>query len=702
MKRYILLALLLVTFKTYGQYCDASGPSCSVAANGWISSVEVVPSANNFINNSGCGDGSFGAPGYSDYTAMVAEIDMSDAPQIFVSGAGYAEMTCVVYIDMNQNESFEDLGEMFLLVGHGLTGYTGVLTPSLDMVEGTTRMRIRYFDALLGLDPLGLLPCGTSSYGEVEDYTVNITGALVNTTPDCAQNPVPADLAVDICNSGDSLKFEAPDADLLPLFAPTGYIISLWTDNGTIDYLIEDSNIADVLAFDPGVELTPNETYFWQVKPYNLVDTNLTCDTWSFTTSSKPNPSPQITIDGIVSDSLGICVEIDNQLGVYDINGTDLTGATYLWSENEPNEDPISDLNINNPINSIAVADVTYDIAILVTDDIGCAGVDTVKVTTKPRANVGNIITTSTQICENDITDLYLDGADGDSFEWLYSNNGTNYTTTADFDTAHTTMPITQDVYYLAIASLNGCADSAEVLITKLDLPLQPSVIASMTEFCSVEDSVELTTNWPGPGTLEWNNVDTTIGASLWVSETGIYNVKGIGVNGCVSVSADVTITKIETPDQPTITQHSNSDYSANSNGTNYLWYRNDTLIFTSNDTNFVAPENGDYYVVAENGGCLSEPSDVFQVNLATNIGENGLLLIDLVNLYPNPNNGSFYIELSQEVDLKVYDLNGRHIMTKQLFKGKNTVELNINSGTYIVEYSVIGSPRAFDRLIVH
>lgn len=78
------------------------------------------------------------------------------------------------------------------------------------------------------------------------------------------------------------------------------------------------------------------------------------------------------------------------------------------------------------------------------------------------------------------------------------------------------------------------------------------------------------------------------------------------------------------------------------------------------------------------------------------------MLLIDLINLYPNPNNGSFYVELSQEVDLKIYDLNGRHIMAKQLLKGKNIIELSINPGTYIVEYSSVGSPRVFDRLIVY
>ncbi|MBO6200712.1 MAG: T9SS type A sorting domain-containing protein, partial [Chryseobacterium sp.] len=51
---------------------------------------------------------------------------------------------------------------------------------------GSTRMRVRLLDSSLGAN---LTPCGTSSYGQVEDYTLNI-GALA--VSDVSKNGIKA------------------------------------------------------------------------------------------------------------------------------------------------------------------------------------------------------------------------------------------------------------------------------------------------------------------------------------------------------------------------------------------------------------------------------------------------------------------------------------------------------------------------------
>jgi len=682
-----------------------------------------------------------------------------------------------VWVDWDQSGTFETTEATFGL--NALTPSTMAIVVPVNAATGQTRMRVKWDDAvnITGVTFDNAFACEGGS-GEVEDYLVNVT-SLLSTTPGCAQNPIPADAAIDICNFGSTLTFEAPDAGQLPLFDPTGYLISLWTDNGSINYLVQDSNIADVLSFSPSMNLTPGETYYWQIKPYNAIDTNNTCIEWTFTTSNKPNPTPNISVDGVFADSLSVCAGLPANLDLIDLLGTDLTGASYDWDGTEPTATPLNDTLIPDPTFLLGTADVTYNLILNVTDDLGCVGKDSVKITTKPRALPGNITAVATKVCENESAELSLSGFVGDiEWKYAYAASPSVFATTGDMDSLHTTMPILQNTFYTAIVDLNGCADSVSTLIEKKDLPFAPGINNQDTVFCA-GDSIFLQAIWPGPGTYLWNDVDASTTETIWVKESGIYSVKGIGLNDCAATSEEITVVKIDKPSAPTIselsgvpcigdsltliadgvllanwfeagtlvetnntytifnttsleivaidsifgictsdtayynntfetapnkpvvTQLSNSQYYTDGGAMTYSWYKDSSLVFVGTDSSYTAIEDGTYYVVASNGQCESEPSDTFSVNLSTAIDENGSL-IDLMKFYPNPNNGDFVVELSEDLLFVLYDLKGREVFKKQMIEGINKVELNILPGTYIVEYSSVGSPRAFDRLIVH
>lgn len=75
------------------------------------------------------------------------------------------------WIDFNHNGLFTDLGEQFDLLSGGTSGtdpFTGSISIPSNAMLGTTRMRIRvnYYATMT--------PCGTTSYGEVEDYSIQI------------------------------------------------------------------------------------------------------------------------------------------------------------------------------------------------------------------------------------------------------------------------------------------------------------------------------------------------------------------------------------------------------------------------------------------------------------------------------------------------------------------------------------------------
>ncbi len=141
-------------------YCAASG-----GGDEYISGV-VFGS----INNTGTG-----ANGYADYTAMSTDVDAGNTYPITVTnGNVYSSDDLGVWIDWNQDEDFEDAGENVVCeVSNSGQGTYNIFVPD-GALGGSTRMRIRI--KWSGEDCGS--PCGTTSYGEVEDYTINVNSWL--------------------------------------------------------------------------------------------------------------------------------------------------------------------------------------------------------------------------------------------------------------------------------------------------------------------------------------------------------------------------------------------------------------------------------------------------------------------------------------------------------------------------------------------
>jgi len=137
-------------------YCTSSGSSQSYE---WVAGVQVGG-----INNSS------GKSGYTDFTAVStnmtkgANVTLALTPGF--ASASYTEYW-VVWIDYNKDGDFSDAGEQ-VFAGSGQSVVSGSFTVSTGASNGATRMRVsmRYGGAPAN--------CGTFTYGEVEDYTVNI------------------------------------------------------------------------------------------------------------------------------------------------------------------------------------------------------------------------------------------------------------------------------------------------------------------------------------------------------------------------------------------------------------------------------------------------------------------------------------------------------------------------------------------------
>jgi chitodextrinase len=142
-------------------YCTASANS---TADERIGRVQLGT-----INNP-----STGTAGYENFTALSTNLVRGTANTITITptwtGTVYSE-AYRVYIDYNRDGDFVDAGEsVFSRARTTTTPVSGSFTVPTTAALGATRMRV-----IMRYNTTPTTPCGTFDFGQVEDYTVNIT-----------------------------------------------------------------------------------------------------------------------------------------------------------------------------------------------------------------------------------------------------------------------------------------------------------------------------------------------------------------------------------------------------------------------------------------------------------------------------------------------------------------------------------------------
>ncbi len=175
---------VIITPPPVGSYCEGT-------AEPRYFNIINVKLANLNYSSSG-----FPTKGYSNFTSQTANVVTGRTETVSVT-SNYNNATVPnhynVWIDWNQNGSFNDAGEKVLNTRGIVTGTASFVVPSTAKT-GNTRMRVRYsfnkdFDA-----------CGFDDYfGEVEDYTVSVSSGISTPTPTLA---VPTGIRADVYANG--------------------------------------------------------------------------------------------------------------------------------------------------------------------------------------------------------------------------------------------------------------------------------------------------------------------------------------------------------------------------------------------------------------------------------------------------------------------------------------------------------------------
>jgi bacillolysin len=170
-------AVNVTTLAAVASYCASQGGS---VADELIGRVQVGT-----INNA-----STGGTGYTDFTSISTNLTKGAAVTITVTptwtGSAYPE-GYAVFIDYNNDKDFTDAGELvWSKAAATTTPASGSFTVPTTAVTGATRLRV-------SMKYNGIpTACEAFQYGQVEDYTVNLTAGSADTTAPSAPTSLAA------------------------------------------------------------------------------------------------------------------------------------------------------------------------------------------------------------------------------------------------------------------------------------------------------------------------------------------------------------------------------------------------------------------------------------------------------------------------------------------------------------------------------
>jgi hypothetical protein len=261
-------------------------------------------------------------------------------------------------------------------------------------------------------------------------------------------------------------------------------------------------------------------------------------------------------------------------------------------------------------------------------------------------------------------------------------------------------------IYTVTGTDAEGCTSTSEAVNAEVGNTVVLNVNPPNPAICSGQP-VTLTAA-PGFASYEWSNGQT--GASITVSQPGVYSVTAVDPGGCNGVSPPISVLFGQNP-IANFNYTQTSGFTANFNNTtqnasNFTW--DFAGLGTSSATNpsFTFPSTGIYNVSLLSNNQCGENAITKVVSIsAVGIGE--LENIAQIAVFPNPVNTSMQLvfEFNRHGNLvfEVYSISGQKV-SSEIFSGngfqQHSIEMShLRSGMYILRF-VSGNSVSHARII--
>jgi photosystem II stability/assembly factor-like uncharacterized protein len=163
---------------------------------------------------------------------------------------------------------------------------------------------------------------------------------------------------------------------------------------------------------------------------------------------------------------------------------------------------------------------------------------------------------------------------------------------------------------------------------------------------------------------------------------TGNYNVNILSSGGCDSAIINLQLTVNSLPN-PFISD--NSGVLSAGSFTSYQWLYNGAQLTNDTLQTIIPPLVGNYSVIVTDANGCSDTSSVINI---TSVGIIALTKKDIIQLYPNPNTGSFILESNGNVgnEYIISDMIGKAVAQATIKTDKQPIEIKgLSIGTYFI-----------------
>jgi len=237
-----------------------------------------------------------------------------------------------------------------------------------------------------------------------------------------------------------------------------------------------------------------------------------------------------------------------------------------------------------------------------------------------------------------------------------------------------------------AINSLDTSAWTTRVYSTGSCVPpAQPVAIQGNTTVCKETSNAYIITAvngaisyiWTLPGDWKGTSATTSINVTAG-SASG--NIRVIATNTCGSSAAQIINVTVNTVN--TSVSQSGAVLTANATGgATYQWVNctGNTQISGESNQSYTASANGNYAVIVKQAGC----SDTSTCNNITFVGLAESADAPAIKVFPNPSNGRFTLELTDNISpdalLEIYNVIGEKVYTTSGFNQQNLMGIDIS-----------------------
>jgi hypothetical protein len=379
-----------------------------------------------------------------------------------------------------------------------------------------------------------------------------------------------------------------------------------------------------------------------------------------------------ITVNSTIN-SQPTCISNNGQVTLSATGGS----APYTYSIN--NGTPQSSATFSN----LAAGNYTYTIA----DNAGCSSTGSFTLNT-PASIIATTSQTAQIACFGSQTASISVSATGGQSSYTYSTNGTTYQSSNLFT------GLSAGTYTVYAKDANGCIGQTSITITQPSLLNVNAIPTMISCFGANNGSINATASGgTSPYTYSIDGVNFYTQNVVNNLSAGNYTVTVKDANGCTQ-TFNTTITE---PTQVSISGVAVAATAGTSNGsitmtgsgglTPYTYSINGTNYFSGSLFSNLAAGTYTCYVKDANG-CIG--STIVVVDEQAGISENQF---EIIQLYPNPNNGVFELEVSgligDKLECKLFNIQGQVVSEFQLSvvngNTKKTIEMSrkLAAGTY-------------------